>query len=136
MQSAKRTIFARAIDDFTWGYITTLFWCTSEDEFPEYCYSGEFSITEEDAERLSVGTLETIIDDCASFQNSCAELLEQTGASDFRNGGDFALTRNRHGAGFWDRGYGESGTKLTKMSRPYGEFYLYLGDDGRIYANG
>jgi hypothetical protein len=36
-------------------------------------------------------------------------------------GHDFSLTRNGHGAGFWDRGYGPLGDKLTQACRPYGE---------------
>jgi hypothetical protein len=36
-------------------------------------------------------------------------------------GHDFWLTRNRHGAGFWDRGLGERGQYLTDASHPYGE---------------
>ena len=29
-----------------------------------------------------------------------------------------------HGAGFWDRGLGEVGDKLTALCRPYGEAYV------------
>jgi len=36
-------------------------------------------------------------------------------------GHDFALTRNGHGAGFWDRGIGDVGRRLTDACRPYGE---------------
>lgn len=36
-------------------------------------------------------------------------------------GHDFALTRNGHGAGFWDRGLGAQGDRLTEACRPYGE---------------
>lgn len=47
-------------------------------------------------------------------------------------GHDFWLTRNRHGAGFWDRGLGEVGRKLTDAAHAYGDAYLYLGDNGYI----
>lgn len=36
-------------------------------------------------------------------------------------GHDFILTANRHGAGFWDRGLGDRGERLTEMAHPYGE---------------
>jgi hypothetical protein len=49
-------------------------------------------------------------------------------------GHDFWLTRNGHGAGFWDRGYGECGERLSEAARVYGESDLYVGDDGKIYA--
>jgi hypothetical protein len=50
-----------------------------------------------------------------------------------QHGHDFWLTRNRHGAGFWDRGYGEVGKRLTEAAHVYGEANAYKGDDGKIY---
>jgi hypothetical protein len=50
-------------------------------------------------------------------------------------GHDFWLTRNRHGAGFWDRHWREGdsgvahGKALTDAAHPYGETHLYVGDD-------
>ena len=35
-------------------------------------------------------------------------------------GHDFALTRNGHGTGFWDRGLGEMGDMLSNECKPYG----------------
>jgi hypothetical protein len=49
-------------------------------------------------------------------------------------GTDFALTRNRHGAGFWDRGLGDVGDRLTDACRPYGGADVYVGDDGRLHV--
>jgi hypothetical protein len=51
-------------------------------------------------------------------------------------GHDFHLTRNRHGAGFWDRGLGAVGERLTTAAHVYGTCDLYAGDDGRLYAHG
>ena len=50
-------------------------------------------------------------------------------------GQDVWLTRNRHGAGFWDRGYGEDGDKLSEAAKVYGSFDLYVGDDGLLHGN-
>ena len=49
-------------------------------------------------------------------------------------GQDFLLTRNGHGAGFWDRGLGERGDRLTANAKPYGETNAYVGDDELIYV--
>jgi hypothetical protein len=52
-------------------------------------------------------------------------------------GHDFALTRNGHGAGFWDGDWPEpAATELTKLSKEYGEVDLYVGDDGLLWASG
>jgi len=52
---------------------------------------------------------------------------------------DFWLTRNHHGAGFWDRYSGghpaaELGDYLTKCAESYGSCDLYAGDDGKLYV--
>jgi len=49
---------------------------------------------------------------------------------------DFWLTRNRHGAGFWDGDYPEElGKKLTEASHAFGECDLYIGDDGKVHVS-
>ena len=48
-------------------------------------------------------------------------------------GHDFWLTRNGHGAGFWDRGLGDLGERLTALCKTYGEKDPYVGDDNKIY---
>lgn len=53
-------------------------------------------------------------------------------------GHDLWLTRNKHGAGFWDRPhiYGESGAQsLTRYADSFGECWPYVGDDGLIYID-
>lgn len=49
-------------------------------------------------------------------------------------GHDFWLTRNGHGAGFWDRGYGDRGQRLTDAAKAYGEVSPYIGDDGAVWS--
>ena len=76
--------------------------------------------------------------DCAEFLAQCADngaLSEyaDSGQTWEQFGVDFWLTRNRHGAGFWDRGLGALGDNLSKMAKLYGSQYIYQGDDGLIY---
>jgi hypothetical protein len=71
---------------------------------------------------------------CAEFRdanmNDLAEIVPG------QAGHDFMLTRNHHGAGFWDRGLGEVGERLTKAAHVYGESDLYVGDDGLLHLDG
>ena len=46
-------------------------------------------------------------------------------------GHDFWLTRNGHGAGFWDRGQGRVGDLLSDMAGSYGAIDLYV-FDGKV----
>jgi hypothetical protein len=47
---------------------------------------------------------------------------------------DFCLTRNGHGTGFWDRGLGELGNRLTELSQPWGSSSVYVTCDGKLYT--
>src|SRR5574337_1074336 len=87
-------------------------------------------------------TLAAMREDCADFIASNADDLAEydtrmksTGWSGSESAGhDFWLTRNRHGAGFWDRGLGKLGDRLSTAAKVYGSVEMYSGDDGRIYA--
>lgn len=83
---------------------------------------------------LAPETLAEMREDCAAFLADNRDDLNATGAGPEQWGHDFWLTRNHHGAGFWDRGYGPIGDRLTDAAHVYGEVDLYVGDDGRIYA--
>ncbi len=56
-------------------------------------------------------------------------------------GHDFALSRNGHGAGFFDRYLGVAdrdecevlGEQLQRIAMDMGPVYCYVGNDGRVY---
>lgn len=49
-------------------------------------------------------------------------------------GHDFWLTRNGHGAGFWDGDWSEPAAKqLTEASKRFGEVWIEVGDDEELY---
>jgi hypothetical protein len=50
-------------------------------------------------------------------------------------GHDLWLTRNRHGAGFWERGLGVIGQRLTEAAHAMGPVDLYVGDDRRVHVS-
>lgn len=72
---------------------------------------------------------QAVIPDCRSFIAQYEEYAFYFQNADTLTIGqlahDFSLTRNGHGAGFWDRGLGELGEWLTVMSRDFGEQSLY-----------
>lgn len=72
--------------------------------------------------------------ECADF--IAANAADLAGLSAEQAGHDFWLTRNGHGAGFWDRGLGELGDRLSDACEPYGSVDLYVGDDGKVWAMG
>lgn len=88
-------------------------------------------------------TLALMEADCTRFQSeNAADLAAADYGSRGREygtdecaGHDFWLTRNGHGVGFWDRDLGALGDRLTKAAKAFGEFTLYLGDDGMIHGS-
>lgn len=128
------------LDRFTQSYIESVFWTelehgtTRETWNPELHSSLPGDMTLAD---LAPETLEKMREDCADFQKAAAAELElalENPRYDIERAGiDFWLTRNRHGAGFWDRGLGPVGDKLTDLAHGYGEAWLYVGDDNLIY---
>lgn len=72
-------------------------------------------------------SLKCLKDDINDFIESNGLLIGEMNAEQL--GHDFILTRNGHGTGFWDRGLGERGDKLTIVSESYGTISLYIGDD-------
>lgn len=118
--------------DMVRGYVECALWSTTDDD--DDPLDDWATISDVAAE-----TLAAMVADCADFATgetlADLESLAQSGAADWgRHGHDFWLTRNGHGAGFWDRGYGEAGDRLAAAAKVYGESDLYRGDDGKVYA--
>jgi len=116
---------------FTLAYIECALW-SSTDESGEA--GGECLDLHYDARDLAAATLAAMVTDCDDFREYAKDLLAKSGLSDEQAGHDFWLTRNGHGAGFWDRGLGVVGDELTKAAKSFGERNLYVGDDGMIYG--
>lgn len=110
------------------AYIECALWASID-------YESETPLDEIDAP-LNEVTETRMLADCTDF---IAEIIPYMGAieeaqiTSEQMGHDFWLTRNRHGAGFWDRGLGRLGDKLTEVSQSFKECDLYIGDDGEIH---
>ncbi len=130
-----------SLESFIRAYIECALWSSTDDADES---GGEPLDANYDESDIAPEARQAMEDDCASFYNDPAnrddlDLWQHEFGSDSQAGHDFWLTRNGHGAGFWDRFYGDAeqvkaGDRLTKASKPYGEVHLYVGDDGRIYV--
>lgn len=112
---------------FLSAYIECALWSSTDD-------NGEPLDANYYESDISEKTLTEMEADCLDFQEANRALLDASGLAQDQQGHDFWLTRNGHGAGFWDRGIGEIGTKLTDASKVYGSVDLYVGDDGKLYS--
>ena len=106
-------------------YLETALWSTNDD-------AGEPLDSNYDLEDLSPEAVDKANEDWSNFIKKAGSLLDNLSLSDVAH--DFWLTRNRHGAGFWDGDYSEeTGKKLTEIAHSFGEIDLYVGDDGKLY---
>lgn len=117
------------MDAFTTAYIEAALWSSTDNSNDQ---GGEPLDANYGLEDIAPETLASIHEDCEAFQRDHAEDI---GGDLERAGHGFWLTRNHHGAGFWDGDWvDEVGKRLTEASHAYGECDLYIGDDGLIYA--
>jgi hypothetical protein len=114
-----------SLDTFTRAYIEAALWSSLDDK--DRPMDANYSASD-----LADETLAQFKTDCAKFQAEQAGLIV---AREERAGHDFWLTRNGHGAGFWDGDWPESEDKiLTDAAHAFGSCELYVGDDGKIYC--
>ena len=122
-----------SLDPFAQGYVEALFWLADEE------------LNDPNPSQLSPSARARIVATCARFIASLSkDSLGRTAldlACDYapanytakRAGVDFWLTRNGHGAGFWDRGLGPVGDELARAANRFGDCSLYVGDDGKLH---
>lgn len=116
------------MDEFTKAYIECALWSSIDDE--DEALDTNYSVAD-----LSPECLEKMICDCKDFQCSAYPYL--TDLNREHAGHDFWLTRNGHGAGFWDDNGEhytlEAGEKLTELCKDFCEQTLYV-DRGILYV--
>ena len=89
------------------------------------------------ADNLTAQAMRSLVNDCEQFcEHEAADLDTYTNTRDWSEAGhDFWLSRNGHGAGFWDRGLGKLGARLNQAAKACGTCDLYVGDDERIHVH-
>jgi len=133
----------REHNSFFEAYVECAFWSSTDDdgeplEGADLADSAHADMREECSDflnsllRIDLSLSETD-DECATIAALLDEAIAENRYSIERAGHDFWLTRNHHGAGFWDRGLGALGDALTKWSHTFGSRDLYLADDGQVY---
>ncbi len=128
------------MDKFLASYIETALWSSTDEQGVPLDNSRYADI------ELANETIKRMYADCESFEKQADILIESYRQSDGdgtsgnysarreRIAHDFWLTRNHHGAGFWDGDYPEPlGKQLTDLAHSFPECDLYVGDDGKFY---
>lgn len=119
-------------DAFTYAFLDCALWSSTDNSRDD---GGDPLDEHYDLTDIDEACVRALQKECIAFQEANAADLE--GIDPEMAGHDFWLTRNRHGAGFWDRGHAQPvADRLTAASHVYGSVDLYVGDDGKVYASG
>lgn len=119
--------------EFRDGYVACALWCGVVSDDPE----ATDSVYGMEREDLTESANAQLVGDADAFLENEYHDLQASELSMDQAGHDFWLTRNRHGAGFWERAAPHSREhraceRLTKASHAYGEMHLILDDNGQV----
>jgi hypothetical protein len=130
----------RASETFFNAYVTCALWSSNDwkDES-----GGEPLDLNYGTEDIAPKALARMRADCNAFVRENKALLaiyhsrmgNEEWPSEAQAGHGFWLTRNGHGAGFWDRGLGKLGDRLSDAAKTFGVCDIYVGDDGRLHVS-
>lgn len=126
------------------AYVVAALWSSTDDSRPD---GGDPLDANYSCVGIDDDTLKAMRKDCEIFLRGNYLWIEE---DDFRRpkdggqfgdvrdhysgaGHDFWLTRNHHGAGFWDGDWPKHGDDLSKACEVFPEIDLYV-QDGKIYA--
>lgn len=123
MQSANRT-HAHDLKKFVDSYLETALWASTDDNQEPLDDKYDTADFTKEAIKAARRDAEGFIRENRADLNSVGDYGQ--------HGHDFFLTRNGHGAGFWDRGYGAVGDRLSKACKLYGGADIIVNDRGKL----
>lgn len=112
------------LDAFTRSYLDAALWSSTHPDTDEPL---DATHTVED---FTPAALTEAIRDCERFQALAGDMLHER--DDSRAGHDFWLTRNGHGAGFWDGDWPVNGDALTELCKRFREVSPWPDIDGAL----
>ncbi len=125
------------LDTFTAAYVEAMLWAETHSSEGSDNDGESFESLGYDVSDIDPAGLAEIIADCADFQQANEDDIRFAVA---HAGHDFYLTRNGHGAGFWDGGWPEGvGERLADNAKVYGTQGLQASDEegnAPLYVHG
>lgn len=120
------------IDEVLEHYIIAALWSTNDESDPS---GGEPLDRNYTKDNIHPDTIFEMRQDVERFVNENWQDLQTWKGNttvEQQTGHDFWLNRNGHGVGFWEPEWGNPGERLHQAAIAFGEYHLYVGDDGTI----
>lgn len=122
-------ICMETLSPFVKQYLITALWSSNDESTPDGGEPFDRNFSLEDFAPAAIARAKK---DCQEFLAKTYNIISDFDMTDVAH--DFWLTRNHHGAGFWDGDYPKKeGRLLTELCHKFNEVYLYLGDDNKIH---
>lgn len=128
------------LKDLVAGYVDAMLWAehTEHDGKDQ----GSFESCGYAQDDIALSAAKEIVRDCQAFCEIHSTLWEFDAQGNplaekadlYAIGQNFYLSRNGHGAGFFDSGMSEA-RALQQAAKTYGTQGLYLGDNGKLYVH-
>lgn len=125
-----------SLSEFATAYIVAALWSSIDDD-------GNPLDDGYGREDIAPDTIQAMLADCRAFYTAHESAIHCDGGPTGPDGSSqtemagnaFWLTRCGHGAGFWDGDWPEPhATELSDSAESFGDFDLYVGNDGKIHA--
>lgn len=127
----------KLIDRMVRQYLETALWSSNDESTPQGGVPLDRNYEISDISKESVERAKA---DCQKFYDQAEVILGKNGdeiisLDETKLGHDFWLSRNRHGAGFFDADYLDDEMKdaLQDLAESFGEVNLIVGDDEVLY---
>lgn len=130
-----KTIDSKEFAEFLAGYTAALLWSSTDEVNGETVNLDDYATSTAADDHCRAACLAFFEANAADLAEAARLYVSSQGSTGYEMAGhDFALTRNRHGAGYWDGDLPEElGNRLTEAAKAAGECWPYLGDDGAVY---
>jgi hypothetical protein len=124
--ATKKQEMLNNLDSFTEAYLEAALWSSNDNADDS---GGEPLDANYDVSDFTVKALAEAIRECANFQEEHSHLWTDSSHA----GHDFWLSRNGHGAGFFDGPYPRDiRAELQKAAKTYGSCDIYV-DSGKLH---
>jgi hypothetical protein len=112
------------LSEFQISYLETLLWSSCDLEVDEFYFDTLDALVFTSEVDLKNEATVQHLESVEAFYDKYQGIWRGYWTDDYA-AHDLALTRNSHGAGFWDRGYGEKGKRLSDAARVYGSAHVW-----------